>query len=113
LERIGVEVDAVARDVDRTLSAACTEIQQQGPPKLQTLPSGQRVAVVDFHAPLAPLLAAAEHEALGLGHNWVGSEHLVLAVIRLADPRLRRVLEQHRVVYDSVLESVRDILRSW
>ena len=60
--------------------------------------------------PLEPLLAAAEHEALGLGHNWVGSEHLLLAIIQLADLRLREVLEWHRVVYDGVRQAVRKLL---
>jgi len=70
VERMGVEVDALARDVDRALDAACAEIRRQnGPPQLQTLPSGQRGIVVDSQAPLAPLLDAAEHEARGLGHE--------------------------------------------
>src|SRR6516165_3996726 len=73
LERMGVEVDALAKDVDRALHAACAEIRRQaGPPESQTLSSDQRAIVVDFDTPLEPLLAAAEHEALGLGHNWVG-----------------------------------------
>src|SRR5262245_11120607 len=68
LERRGVETDSLARDVDRLLKEACAEIRQRtGPPKLQTLPSGEDYIAVA----LAPLLAAAEHEALGLGHNWV------------------------------------------
>ena len=60
--------------------------------------------------PLEPLLAAAEHEALGLGHNWVGSEHLLLAILRLADSRLREVLERHRIVYDEVRQAVLKLL---
>jgi hypothetical protein len=112
LERMGVETVALAHDVGRALDVACAEIRQRtGPPKLQTLPSGQRGIVVDFRTPLAPLLSAAEHEALGLGHNWVGSEHLVLAIIRLADPRLCEVLERHRVIYNEVRQAVLDLLQ--
>jgi ATP-dependent Clp protease ATP-binding subunit ClpA len=113
LERMGVELDALARDVDRALDAACAEIRRQhGTPHWETLPSGQRGIVVDFRAPLAALLDAAEHEALGLGHNWVGSEHLLLATIRVADPCLREVLDRHRVAYDAVRQTVLDILHS-
>ena len=36
---------------------------------------------------LNPLLDQAEHEAKELGHNYLGSEHLVLAIVKLADPR--------------------------
>src|SRR5262249_9463362 len=43
LKRMGVEVDALAQDVDRALDAACTELRRvNGPPRLQTLPLGQR-----------------------------------------------------------------------
>jgi hypothetical protein len=113
LERVGVEIDSLARDVDRALEAACEEVRRRtGPPKLQTLPSGQRCMVVDSQAPLAPLLVAAEHEALGFGHNWVGTEHLLLAVVRLADSRLREVLERHRVTYEEVRRAVLELLQS-
>jgi ATP-dependent Clp protease ATP-binding subunit ClpC len=112
LERLGVEPDALARDIDRAMHAACEEVRQRtGPPKLQTLPSGRRGILVDYHTPLAPLLAAAEQEALGLGHNWVGSEHLVLAIVRLADPCLREVLDRHGVRYTEVRQAVLDLLR--
>jgi hypothetical protein len=112
LERMGVEVDALARDVGLALDEACADIRRQaGPPKLQSLASGQRGMVVDFQAPLAPLLAAAEHEALRLGHNWVGTEHLLLAILQLADPRLCEVLGRHRVELDGVRQAVRKLLQ--
>lgn len=112
LERMGGEIDALAREVDRALSEACAEIHQRtGPPKLQVLPSGQRAIVVDFNTPLEPLLAAAEHEAIALGHNWVGTEHLLLAAVRLACPRLREVLDRHRVGHDEVRQAVVEILQ--
>jgi ATP-dependent Clp protease ATP-binding subunit ClpA len=112
LERMGVEVDALARDVNRALDVACAEVRRKaGPGRFQVLPSGGRTIVVNFRAPLEPLLAASEHEALGLGHTWVGSEHLLLAIVRLADPRLREVLEQHRVGYDGVRQAVREFLQ--
>ena len=113
LERLGVEVDALARDVDRALDAVCTEARRQkGPPRLHILLSGHRMVAVNITAPLETLLGAAEHEALGLGHNWVGSEHLLLAIVRLADPRLRELLDHHRVVYDGVRQAVRDFLHA-
>jgi hypothetical protein len=112
LERMGVETEALARDVDRALDMACAEVRQRtGPPELQILPSGQRAIVVDFRIPLALLLAEAEHEALGLGHDWVGSEHLVLAIVRLAEPRLCAVLERHRVIYKELRQTVLDLLQ--
>jgi len=113
LERMGVEVDTLARDVDRALSAACGEVRQHAvPPRRQVLPSGQIVVVADFNAPVKPLLAAAEHEALGLGHRWVGSEHLLLAAVRLAGPQLRALLDRHNVAYDAVRQAILSVLAS-
>jgi ATP-dependent Clp protease ATP-binding subunit ClpA len=113
LERMAIEVDALARDVDRALSAASSEIRQHaGPPTPHVLPSGHSVVMVDFSARLKPLLAAAEHEALGLGHSWVGTEHLLLAAVRLAGPRLGEILDRHNVTYDAVQQAVLAVLKS-
>ena len=40
----------------------------------------------DFEELAEPLLQRAELEAKELGHGWMGSEHLVLAIIKVADP---------------------------
>ena len=111
LERLGVEIDALARDADWGLSEACAEPGQPiEPAESQALSAGRRV--VDFDTPLRPLLAAAEDEALGLGHNWVGSEHLLLAVVRLASPELGELLSRHGVVYDRLRQSIVAVLQS-
>jgi ATP-dependent Clp protease ATP-binding subunit ClpA len=110
---MGVDVDALARDVSRALDVACREFRRvNGPLRLQTLPSGEQGIVVDFRAPLTSLLNTAEKESTGLAHNWVGTEHLLLAVIQLADPPLREVLKRHRVKYDGVRQSVLEALQS-
>src|SRR5436305_1041053 len=75
-------------------------LPQLGPAALHYRPAGQPCLVVDREAPLAPLLAAAEHEALGLGHRWVGTEHLLLATLRQAAPSLCQVLQRHGVTYE-------------
>ncbi len=82
-----------------------------GPPKLQTLPSGQRGLIVDARIPFISLIPVAENVTLGLGHNWVRSEHLVLAIMQLVDPRLREVLERHRVFYNEVRRVVLELLQ--
>ena len=73
LERMGVDIDKFAREVDQALAVTCADIRQQaGPPEYQTLPSGQRAVVVDFDTPLEPLLTAAEGEAHGDGSRVRG-----------------------------------------
>jgi ATP-dependent Clp protease ATP-binding subunit ClpA len=112
LERLGVEPDALAQAVNQALSTACAESRRHGaPPKFQAFPSGQKAIVVDFDTPLEPLLTAAEDEARAMSHNYVGSEHLLLAIIRQACPRLQEVLQAHAVTYQRVKETVLDLLQ--
>jgi ATP-dependent Clp protease ATP-binding subunit ClpA len=108
LERMGVALDALARDVDRVLIAACDEARHVIP---KALPPGQKVILVDFQSP-SQLLAAAEREAAKLGHEYVGSEHLLLATIAQACSRLRAVLEKHAVTHDRTREAILGLLRS-
>lgn len=113
LEKMGVDIDSLARAVDFALSTVCSEIRREaGPPEYQTLPSGQRALVVDFDTPLEPLLATAEAEALGMDHEYVGTEHLLLATIRRACPRLREILQDHGLTYVRVKAPIIEVLRS-
>jgi len=112
LERMNVNVDSLARRVDQTLSTLCHDIRRQaGPPQYQTLPSGQRALVVDFDTPLEPLLASAEAEALWMDHTYIGTEHLLLGVIRRSCPRLREVLQEHGITYVRVKGIIIEVLR--
>ena len=52
----------------------------------------------------------AGHEASELGHDYVGSEHLVLAVVRSADPSLAALLQQHGIGHEAVKEAVVKLL---
>ncbi len=60
---------------------------------------------------LEPLLRQAELEALELGHNYLGSEHLVLAVVKLADPGLSILLHEHGIEYVLVRDAVVRLLQ--
>jgi hypothetical protein len=58
LERVGVDIDALARDVDQTLSVASVEkLRNLGPPKQKTLPSRRIAFVFDTQTALVPLVA--------------------------------------------------------
>lgn len=113
LEHMGVDVESLARAVDEAMIDTCNEIRSKaGPPKYNTLPSGQKAIVVDFDTPLEPLLAAAEAEALGMDHGYVGTEHLLLATIRRACPRLREILQDHGITYVRVKGPIIEVLRT-
>jgi hypothetical protein len=60
---------------------------------------------------LEPLLSQAQSEAKELGHDYIGSEHLVLAIVKLADPTLGNLLRDCGVTHERVREAVVDILR--
>lgn len=98
LERMRVDRFGLARDVDRLLIEARGE--QKGKPH----------EVRDFGSLTEPLLQQAQHEAEELGHTWVGSEHLLLAIVRMADPVLAASLQQHHVNHERVKESVEELV---
>jgi ATP-dependent Clp protease ATP-binding subunit ClpA len=115
LEQMGVDAFDLARGVDRLLEDKAREHPVAYNPETQQLVlvrTRQPYRHWDFDALLEPLLQQAEHESLELGHNWVGSEHLLLAVVRLADPTLSQVLRRHSVEHGPVKEAVLGVLRS-
>ena len=111
LERLGTDLDRLARDLDDAIDAERRSSRRPGALQLEVLPTGQRGIVVDADAPRRPLQGQAEHEALGMGNDWVGTEHLLLAAVRFACLRFRVVLDRHAISYDQVKEAVREVLR--
>jgi ATP-dependent Clp protease ATP-binding subunit ClpA len=114
LEKMGVDPFELARGLDRLLTEKAREHpvrydQRRG--VLVLVKSGEPYQHWDFQALLEPLLQRAEHEALELGHDYVGSEHLVLAIVRIADPSLSALLQQHGVRHESVKEAVLGLLK--
>jgi ATP-dependent Clp protease ATP-binding subunit ClpA len=114
LERLSVDPFDLARGVDRLLDAKAREHPVAYDSKRQQLVlvnTGEPYGGWDFDAALEPLLQQAEHEALELGHNYIGSEHLLLAIVRLADPALLGVLQQLSVDHSRVREAVLNVLQ--
>jgi len=111
-EHSGVELDSLARDLDALLREASSDAGKQLADLRQytILATGKRAEIIDFRTPLEPVLAQAEHEALALGHNYVGTEHLLLAMINRACPRLLYLLAKHSVSYDRIRQSVLEAL---
>ena len=60
---------------------------------------------------LEPLFRQAKDEAQELGHDYIGSEHLVLAIVKLADPTLQTLLRECGVTHERVKEAVVALLR--
>ena len=55
---------------------------------------------------MSDLLAAARQEAARLGHDYIGSEHLLLALVRDTDPTLGTVLAAFSTTPDALRERV-------
>ncbi|HYZ98916.1 MAG TPA: Clp protease N-terminal domain-containing protein [Acidimicrobiales bacterium] len=90
LERLGVDRATAERLVD------------------ERVPPGEKP--VRGHLPFTPLakeaLELALREALRLGHNYIGCEHIVLAVRRVEDGVGAKVLAERGVSYDELRSTV-------
>jgi ATP-dependent Clp protease ATP-binding subunit ClpA len=115
LEQMGVDPFDLARAVDRLLDEKADEHPLAYDAERQQailVKTGELYQGWNFDTLLEPLLQRAEHEALALGHNYLGSEHLLLAVVRLACPLLGGVLRQHTIDHARVKEAILGVLQS-
>jgi Clp amino terminal domain, pathogenicity island component/UvrB/uvrC motif len=96
LESLGISLDAVRQQVE--------EIIGQG----QQAPSG--------HIPFTPrakkVLELSLREALQMGHNYIGTEHLLLGLIREGDGVAAQVLVQLGAGLDRVRQQVIELLHA-
>jgi ATP-dependent Clp protease ATP-binding subunit ClpA len=93
LEESGGDIALLERDV---------EIE------LQSFPKGTRRNGIDL-VHLKAIAKQAVEEAALLGHKYVGSEHLVLALCRCEDAAVRRVFSKHGLSpekYSAILQNV-------
>jgi len=94
LEALGISLEAVRSQVE--------EIIGQG----QAAPTG--------HIPFTPrakkVLELSLREALQLGHNYIGTEHMLLGLIRTDDSRAARVLTDLGATFDRVRAQVLTLL---
>jgi ATP-dependent Clp protease ATP-binding subunit ClpA len=113
LERLGVDPFELARDVDQLLSEKADEHPVAFDPT-RRIPYMVNTGAVyepwDFQALVEPLLLQAEHQALELGHNYVGSEHLVLAMARGTDGELLALFQKHSVRHERLRDAVVKLL---
>jgi hypothetical protein len=111
LERTGADLDRLARDLDDAIRAEGRCRPTEGPYWICG-PSGQKGVVWDPDTPRRSLLDQAASEAAALGHNWTGTEHLLMAAIQLACPVFREVLDRHGINYDPVRQKVLNVLNN-
>lgn len=113
LERTGVDRFALARGVDGLLSVMEERESVVFDQRLKTavvVRTGEPFKGWEFGPLIEPLLLHAEQEAAGLGNNWIGSEHLLLAILRTADASLKTLLKHHAADYGRVKAAVSALL---
>jgi len=111
LEHIGTDTESLSRHLDELLTAKAEENPVGARNGVLILKkTGEPYKEPDFSALLEPLLGQAEHEAMALGHNYIGSEHILLAVIKLANRQLTEVFERHGLSYERIRSSAVDVL---
>jgi ATP-dependent Clp protease ATP-binding subunit ClpA len=110
LEKLGADLDAVARELDAAIVTEGNSSRRAEGPRFYALPSGQQAIDWDQDGPRQPLLNHAEEEAQQMGHDYVGTEHLLLAAINHACPGLGQLFNRHGITYGQIRETVVDLL---
>jgi ATP-dependent Clp protease ATP-binding subunit ClpA len=105
LESLGVTLEKVRQQVIATLGQA-GHASRTGPEPLATLRpySGSGLDRLDDAA--RGVLALARNEAIGLGHSWIGTDHLLLGLISANGTVAQRALGELGVKLDRARESV-------
>jgi ATP-dependent Clp protease ATP-binding subunit ClpA len=112
IEHTGANLVDLAQDVDALLSeyqeSCAVAIDPDG--RLVMQKSGIPAPNVDYGALRKRLLKQAQLEAQELGHDWIGTEHLVLAIARSAEAPLAELLATHSITHERTKSSVQEVL---
>ncbi|MEW5826035.1 MAG: AAA family ATPase [Candidatus Bipolaricaulota bacterium] len=96
LQAMGVKLEALAKDLDVLLKAK---------PAVAGTLGGQ----VYITPRLDAVVTAAQMEADRLHDEYIGCDHLLLAISRATDPQLRRVLGRHQITPEAIYTSLREV----
>ena len=96
LQTTGINLDALAKDLDVLL---------KGKPSV----AGQIGGQVYITPRLDAVVQAAQMEADRLHDDYIGTDHLLLAISRTTDPQIRRILGRHQITPEAIYSSLRDV----
>jgi ATP-dependent Clp protease ATP-binding subunit ClpC len=96
LQTMGINIDALAKDLDVLL-------------KSKPSVAGQIGGQVYITPRLETVVHAAQMEADRLHDDYIGTDHLLLAISRTTDPQIRRVLGRHQITPEAIYSSLRDV----
>ncbi len=96
LQAMGVKPEALAKDLDVLLKSK---------PSVAG-PIGGQIYITPR---LDAVVSDAQMEADRLHDEFIGTDHLLLAISRTTDPQLRRVLGRHQITPEAIYTSLRDV----
>ncbi len=96
LQTMGINTEALAKDLDVLLKSK---------PSI----AGQIGGQVYITPRLDAVVQAAQMEADRLHDDYIGTDHLLLAISRTTDPQIRRVLGRHQITPEAIYSSLRDV----
>ena len=96
LQTMGVNLGSLSKDLDTLL---------RGKPSV----AGQVAGQIYITPRLDAVVQAAQMEADRLHDDYIGTDHLLLAMSRSTDPQLRRVLGRHQITPEAIYSSLRDV----
>jgi ATP-dependent Clp protease ATP-binding subunit ClpC len=96
LRQMGVNPDALAKDLELIL---------EGKPSLATAGGGQ----IYITPRLDAVVTGAQLEAERLRDEFIGVDHLLLAMSRTTDPALKRILDKHGVSPEAIYAALRGV----
>ena len=96
LQEMGVDLDALTNDLDALL---------RGKPSI----AGPTATQIFITPRLDGVVSAAQMEAERLHDEFIGIDHILLALSRTTDPQLRRVFGRHQITPEAIYTSLRDV----
>ena len=104
------EGSGVAANVLKNLDIDLKKIRQEVEKIVKTGPSMVTMGQLPFTPRAKKVLELALEEASNLGHNYIGTEHILLGLIKEQDGKAAKVLQNLGVKLDTVREEVLDFL---
>ena len=96
LQTMGINLDGLVKDLDVVL-------------KDKPSVAGQVGGQIYITPRLESVVQAAQMEADRLHDDYIGTDHLLLAISRTTDPQIRRILGRHQITPEAIYSSLRDV----
>ncbi len=104
------EGSGVAANVLKNLDIDLRKVRQEVEKLVKTGPSMVTMGQLPFTPRAKKVLELALEEASNLGHNYIGTEHILLGLIKEHDGKAAKVLTNLNVQLDSVRSEILDFL---